>query len=106
MLSDNIPESEVERFMPLVDTESFRAYFDMLGLNLVKPEKIKKPLMVIAGGQDFAAPLKAVLKTAEIYKVEPFVYPEMAHNMMMEPDYNRVVQDIDGWIAARAKQNT
>ncbi len=98
MLSKNISDSEAKRFHKKIDNESFRAYIDMLGLNLVNTKKINTAIMILGGEQDFAVPLKALKKTAEIYGVKPEVFASMGHDIMLEPDHKLIVNKIHNWL--------
>jgi len=104
LCSDNIKEEEITKYLPKIDTESILAYIDMLGLNLVKTKKINSPLLIIGGGKDNAVPLKVLHKTADKYAVSPKIFKEMGHNIMLEPDYKKVVDLIDNWIQYNYKK--
>ena len=98
LCSENIKEDEITKYLPKIDTESMLAYIDMLGLNLVNTKKVKAPLLLIGGGNDNAVPIKVLHKTAKKYGISSNVFAEMGHNIMLEPEYKKVVDLIDNWI--------
>ncbi len=98
MFSNKVAEEDVAKYLKLTDSESYLAYMDMLGLNLVKTQKIKTPLLVLGAGEDKAVTASSVRKTADKYKVEPIIFEGMGHDMMLESDYKKVVDRIINWV--------
>jgi len=98
LCSDNIKDEDVIKYHNKTNSESFWAYLDMLGLNLVKTKKVKSLLLIIGGGKDNVISEKALRKTCEIYEVSPIIFNEMGHLMMLEPKYKKVADRIDNWI--------
>jgi len=98
MFSDNVPEEDVVTYLKLADSESYLAYMDMLGLNLVKTDKIKTPLLILGAGKDKAVSAESVQRTANIYNTKAVIFDGMGHDMMLEPDYKKVVDKVVGWL--------
>ena len=98
LCSKNIADEDISKYITKIDSESFKAYIDMLGLNLVNPKKIKTPLIIIGGEKDFAVPEKTLRKTCKVYGVEPIIFEGMGHNIMLEPEYKIVANKIVEWI--------
>ncbi len=97
MFSEQVKEKDVAFVEKMIDSESYLAYMDMLALNLVDTKKIKTPLMVIGAGKDKAVAPESVRKTAHIYKVNPLIFDELGHDMMLEPGYKAVADSIIRW---------
>ena len=98
LFDGNLPNEKVDEYLKRIDTESFLAYIDMLGLNLVKPNRIKTPLLILGGGKDPVVPPKAILKTAKKYNTQAVIYEQMAHMMMLEPGSEMVADKIIDWV--------
>ncbi len=98
LCSDNADISDVKKYVSKVNTESYMAYLDMLGFNLVKSKLIETPLLILGGEKDRAIPLKVLKLTAKKYGVTPVIFNNMGHNMMLTPDYKKVADEIDIWI--------
>jgi len=98
MFSQQVDDKDVAKYLNLTNSESYLAYMDMLGLNLVNTKKIKTPLMIIGAGKDKAVAPKSVEKTASIYGVTPIIFKELGHDIMLEPKYRMVADSIDNWI--------
>ena len=98
VFSQQVSDKDVIKYLNLTDSESYLAYMDMLGLDLVRTKKINTPLLVIGAGKDKAVSQKSVKKTASIYGVTPIIFEELGHDMMLEPDCKIVADEIDNWI--------
>jgi len=95
------PEPIVERCFARLQEESFRALgLDMYLLNLVRPRRITTPMLVLEGA-DIGWGKRPVREIARAYHTEVEFFPNMGHNMMLEPGWPAVAERIDGWLAAR-----
>ncbi len=92
--SDNFKDTDIDEYVKKLDNESFLAYLDMLGLNLVNTKKINTPLLIIGGGLDRVISEKVVRKTGKIYGITPIIFDDMGHNMMLESEYKKVAKKI------------
>jgi pimeloyl-ACP methyl ester carboxylesterase len=91
----------VQKYHRQLQDESFRAYLDELGLNLVRPRRVQTPLLVIAAENDAVVPLKTVRDTARAYATEAVVLPGLAHDVMLEPKWQVGADRILEWLAKR-----
>jgi pimeloyl-ACP methyl ester carboxylesterase len=66
--SAEMPEEQVVAYKERLQDESFRAYLDELGLNLVRPKRVRTPLLVIGAEDDTVIPLKGVRATARAFR--------------------------------------
>jgi len=101
LCSEEFSDKNIEEYQKLVDTESYFAYLDMLGLNLVNVKKVKKnkiPILIIGGGKDAGISKKTVLKTAKKYNTKAVIFKGMSHMMMLSPNYRKVADRIINWI--------
>jgi len=89
LFSADMPEDKVAAYHPRLQDESFRSYLDELGLNLVRPKRVKTPLLVIGAQNDMVIPLKAVHATARAYGTTAVIFPDMAHDVMLEAGWKR-----------------
>ncbi len=98
LCSNNIDDLSIEKYVKKIDTESYFAYIDMLGFNLVKAEKIDTPLYIIGAENDHALSVNSIKKTAAKYNTDCKIFNNMGHLMMLEPNYKVVANAIDKWI--------
>lgn len=101
LFSKDIPEEALRKYHKRLQNGSFRAYLDLLGLNLVRPKRVKTPMLVIAAGNDTVIPLKAVQKTARVYGTEAVVLPGIAHDVMLESKWQTAADAISDWLETK-----
>lgn len=65
---------------------------------LLCPEKVKSPVLVVAGGKDFTISVDEQRRTAKALGAKFAVIPEGSHNLMMEPGWQNAANIIDSWI--------
>ena len=95
------PEPIVEQCFARISDESFRALaLDIPGLNLVRPERITAPILALEGADVGWGPRPA-REIARAYRTEVESFPDMGHNMMLEPGWQAVAERIDGWLTAQ-----
>lgn len=101
LFSQNMPDEEVNRYHNQMQDESFRSYLDELGLNLVHPKRVKTPVLVIGAGHDMIILPKLVEATARAYGTEAEIFPGIAHDVMLEHDWERVAKYVLHWLTTR-----
>lgn len=94
----DMSEENVRKYFEQLQDESYRAYLDMLGLNLPKPEKVKTRMLVLGAAQDAVISIKEVEATAQVYNTEAEIFPDMAHDMMLEHGWETVAERIHEWL--------
>ena len=97
-LSSRLDLKEAEAYFEKTHNESYPAYVQMLGLVRPKKRSLEVPMLVIGGGEDRAISVKNVENTAKFYGQEAVIYRQVAHDMMLDPDWQEVAQGILTWI--------
>ncbi len=97
LFSRDMSEEKVAAYQKRLSDESFRAYLDELGLNLVRPKRVKTPMLVIGAAKDNVISRKAVEDTARAYGTTAEFF-DMAHDVMLEPNWRRVADRILEWL--------
>lgn len=93
--------TDLQRYLMLSQVESQRAIWDMTMFNLIKPERLNPvPKLIIGAELDHIIPANQVRDTAEIYGVEPVVFPGMGHGLMLERDWDHVAGVVHDWLKA------
>ncbi len=98
MFSRDMPEEQVARYQAKLNDESFRMFIDLLGLNLADPKKVKTPLLILGAKNDNAISEDQVHATARGYGVKAEIFPNMAHDMMLESGWKTVADRILTWL--------
>jgi alpha-beta hydrolase superfamily lysophospholipase len=88
------------RFAERLGEESQRVSFDELLLNLPRPKRVTTPLLVLGAECDVSIVPKEVHATARAYGTKAEIFPDMAHDMMLEPGWDAVAERIHAWLSA------
>jgi pimeloyl-ACP methyl ester carboxylesterase len=95
--SAHTPESLVLNYATRLQEESARTGVDGL-LKLPRPKRVTTSLLVLGALDDGAVTRREVLATARAYRTEAEFFPNMGHNMMLEPGWAAVAERIHNWL--------
>lgn len=95
------PESDVLRHAARLQGESKRVSIDCLVLKLPRPKRVTTPLLILGAEEDGAHTQKELRATARAYRTEAEFFPNMGHNMMLEPGWEAVAERIQSWLGTR-----
>lgn len=59
------------------------------------------PVLVLDGESDATVTNDEVRATARAYRTHAGFFPDMGHNMMLEPGWQAVAERIEGWLAGQ-----
>jgi pimeloyl-ACP methyl ester carboxylesterase len=96
--SAQMPDSDVLKYVTRLQEESARIGLDGLVLNLPRPERVTTPLLVLGAKNDGAHTAKEIRATARAYRTEAEFFPDMGHDMMLEPGWAAVAERIHAWL--------
>jgi pimeloyl-ACP methyl ester carboxylesterase len=98
---EHTPEPIVEQCFARVQEESYRALaVDMSLLNLVRTRRVTAPILVLEGADAMWGPGPS-RETAREYHTEVELFPDMGHDMMLEPGWQDAAERIVGWLTTR-----
>lgn len=95
--SDVMPDSDVERIAARLGDEAFLAYLDMMFADLCKPAK-GTPVLVLGAENDAIFSVATTRRIAEAYGTEALIFPDMAHDMMLEAGWEKVADAVADWV--------
>lgn len=98
LFSANMSEDKVRTYCSRLQDESYRAYLDMMGLSLPRPERVTAPILVMGAAGDCLISPGEVEATARAYQTQPEVLPGMAHDLMLEDGWQVVADRILIWL--------
>jgi pimeloyl-ACP methyl ester carboxylesterase len=104
LFSPEVTEAEIYRHYRRLQSESFRMELDTLILSLPRPKNVlahHTPISVLAAENDRVFSLKEEQCTARAYGTQAEIFPNMAHDMMLEPNWEQVAEHILGWLNKR-----
>ena len=99
LFSPEVPIEETQPYLSMMQNESSRVVFDMLGLDLPRlPRRPLPPALVVGGGRDAFIPTSALHQTAMVYKADIEVFPGLPHGIMLDPGWQLVADRILDWL--------
>ena len=101
LFSDDYPDDKFLEYYPYIQPESFRLALEAAIFKLPRPRRIHTPLLVLGAEDDRVFSVSEQQKTARAYKTEAIIYPDMAHDMMLEQGWKRVADQILSWLGSR-----
>lgn len=102
MILNNVAEPEASEIYKKLCPESGRALMEAsLGKIKVDVAKVNCPVYVIAGHKDVLLPIKVHRKTAKLLGAEIVEYPAMSHHTFAEEGWEKVAQELDGWLSEK-----
>lgn len=101
LFSEDLPNQLLEKYQAKMQDESFRSYLDELGLNLIHTKRVKTPLLVIGAENDAVIKHWMVRRTANQYGTQAVIFPDMAHDVMLEAGWEQVAETILKWLDER-----
>lgn len=97
LFSADADEEKIAEYAGRFGKESYRAVMEMI-YNLPKPRQVKTPLLVLGAENDAIIAPKKIEKTARAYKAECKIFPGMAHDLMLERDWQKVADFMIDWL--------
>ena len=73
----------------------------MAGMGLPRPERVKTPILVLGAAGDRLVSTQKVDATARAYHTRAEIFPDMAHDMMLEAGWQAVADRILAWFYDR-----
>ena len=104
--SDDFPQNKLAKYFCEMGDESYRAYLDMLLLNRPDPNRIITPMLVLGAEEDKIISTGEIEQTAQTYDTEVKIFPDLAHDMMLDTNWKSVAEYILVWLNGRHKTYT
>ena len=101
LFSDDLPDTDLQRYFSRIEHESFRALLDICLLRRVRPARNTAPMLVLGAERDRVFTVEEVHATARVYHTDADIFPNMAHDMMLEADWEKVANKIADWLEVR-----
>ena len=99
--SPQMPSAEIARHFARLQPESLRVVLEMTLLNLPRPKQVQTPMLILAAENDRVFSVAEEQATANAYGTEVVVFPDMAHDMMLEPNWQQVADCVLNWLRER-----
>lgn len=99
--SPSTPEAVVVDCSTRLQEESTKALAQTLLPRGVDPNLVTTPLLVLGAEHDGGVSAAEVRATARAYRTEAEFFPDMGHDMMLEPGWRAVAERIESWLGGR-----
>jgi hypothetical protein len=96
--SPHTPADEVAGYAARLQEASARAGFECLMMNLPRPQRVTNRMLVLGADYDGATSRREVLATARAYRTQAEFFPDIGHDMMLEPGWPAVAERIHTWL--------
>lgn len=96
--SPDMPEEKVKAYFACMQNESYRAFLDMIVFSLPRPKRVKTPMLILGGERDTIFTRKEIEATARAYHTHAYLFPHMAHDLMLEEGWQIVADSILHWL--------
>jgi alpha-beta hydrolase superfamily lysophospholipase len=102
LFSERTPDHRLRGYARWLQGESQRVSLDLLGLD---PLRLRRdhgiPMLVLGGGRDAFFSPGLVRDTARHYGTEALIFPDLAHALMLEADWEQPADHLRRWLEAR-----
>jgi pimeloyl-ACP methyl ester carboxylesterase len=96
--SPTIADDTLLKYFRLIQDESYRAFLDMVLFNRPKPKRVTTPMLVLGGARDAIFHPNEIHATAAAYGTQAVLFPNIAHDMMLEPGWQAVADTLIAWL--------
>lgn len=96
--SPDLDDDLVRDYAGRLQDESYLGFLDMLALDLPRPAKIRAPMLVLGGARDTIFHVHEIEATARACRTRAEMFPDIAHDMMLEARWKQPAQRILAWL--------
>src|SRR5512134_211391 len=100
-LSKDLPDEKLLEYWKQMQDDSFMAFLDMVALDPPKPAKVKTPLLVLGAARDNMIAPREIEATGRAYHTQAEIIADVAHNSMLEQQWQNVAERILAWLKER-----
>ena len=98
LFSDHMPADEVAAYQSRLQSESYRVMLDASLLNWPNPKRVQTAVFVLGAANDSIITRSEVEYTARVYNTQATILPNIAHNMMLDPNWQAAADAIISWL--------
>jgi pimeloyl-ACP methyl ester carboxylesterase len=99
LFSGDVSGEELTAHHAHVKNDSYRAFMDMMFLDLPRPKNVNPtPMLVLGSSDDLIVNAREVEATARAYGTQPEIFTGMGHAMMLDVGWQAVADRILGWL--------
>lgn len=96
--SKTIEETKLQRYTHQLSSESYLAFLGMLYPRVKRNFHTKIPMLVLGAENDNIFSSEEMMRTAERYEADLLILPDIAHDMMLDVNYQQTADALLRWI--------
>lgn len=94
LLSNELSPEKIEKYTRLLQPESTKACKELVGNIVPKSINVNVPILVVNSKKDCMFSERTGRYTAKVYKTEPVILENVSHDMMLDPNWKLVADQI------------
>ena len=98
LYSGTLGELELKEYHGKLQDESYFAFLDMLVFTRIRPERVRARVLVMGAHDDRVFYRRDIRRTGRAYGEQAVILPDMAHDMMLEPNWRVAADTILQWL--------
>jgi len=102
LFSSDADDAKIAQYTKRLGKESYRAFWEMI-YHLPKPRLVKTPLLILGAENDIIVPPKEIGKTARSFNADYKIFPNVAHDLMLERGWQTVADFMIDWLKKTVK---
>lgn len=99
--SADLPEDELCHYWRQMQDESYMALLDMVALDHPTPAPRRTPVLVLGAERDNMLTCSEIVATARAYRTTAELVPDVAHDSMLDTQWQNGATRILGWLRER-----
>jgi pimeloyl-ACP methyl ester carboxylesterase len=96
--SPSMSDNQVLSYFALIQDEAYHAFLDILAFNLPRPKRVNTSMLVMGAVNDTIFHPDEIEATARAYRTQAVIFPDMAHDMMLDTGWQTVADGISAWL--------
>jgi len=102
LFSADFEDAKIAEYTKRLGKESFRAFWEMI-YNLPNPKRVTTSILVLGGEKDAIVPPHEIKETARAYNADYKIFPDTAHDLMLERNWKTVADFMIDWLQKQSK---
>ncbi len=99
LFSAEMSDDAFRRHYTRLQNESYSSAFEGTFTNIPSPGKVRQvPMLILGAAKDTLFSCSEIRATARAYRTQAEFFPNMAHDMMLEPEWQKVAERILHWL--------
>lgn len=94
LFSKELPVEKRDEFLRILQPDSIKAIKECYRPIVPKSLSSKVPILILGSKKDYMISEKSTIFTGSTYKTEPVIFPDLSHDMMLDPNWEAVADRI------------